>query len=65
MRITNESIETYFSVGNGGEDLMKSLNTYLKEFSLVTNKLESKFSTSGSSLKSILEKIGLMIFGLL
>lgn len=64
MRITNESIETYFSVGNGGEDLMKSLNTYLKEFSLVTNKLESKFSMSGSSLKSILEKIGLMIFNI-
>lgn len=62
MRITNESIETYFSVGNGGEDLMKSLNTYLKEFSLVTNKLESKFLMSGSSLKSILEKLGLKIF---
>lgn len=62
MKITNESIETYFSVGNGGEDLMKSLNTYLKEFSLLTNKLESKFLMSGSSLKSILEKLGLKIF---
>ena len=62
MRITNESIETYFSVGNGGEELMKSLNTYLKEFSLITNKLESKFLMSGSSLKSILEKLGLKIF---
>lgn len=62
MRITNESIETYFSVGNGGEELMESLNTYLKEFSLITNKLESKFLMSGSSLKSILEKLGLKIF---
>ncbi|MFY9072070.1 ATP-dependent nuclease [Aliarcobacter butzleri] len=62
MRITNESIETYFSKGNGGEELMKSLNTYLEEFSLITNKLESKFLMSGSSLKSILEKLGLKIF---
>ena len=33
-----------------------------QEFSLITNKLESKFLMSGSSLKSILEKLGLKIF---
>ena len=62
MRITNESIEKYFSTGNNGEDLMNSLNSYLKDFSLASNKLESKFLMSGSSLKSILEKLGLKIF---
>lgn len=62
MKITNESIEKYFSAGNNGEDLMNSLNSYLKDFSLASNQLESKFSMSGSSLKSILEKLGLKIF---
>lgn len=62
MKITNESIEKYFSTGNNGEDLMNSLNSYLKDFSLASNQLESKFSMSGSSLKSILEKLGLKIF---
>lgn len=62
MKITNELIEKYFSAGNNGEDLMNSLNSYLKDFSLASNQLESKFSMSGSSLKSILEKLGLKIF---
>ncbi len=62
METTNSEIEMYFSDASGGKDLMDVLNGYLKDFSLASNQLESKFSMSGSSLKSILEKLGLKIF---
>jgi len=62
METTNSEIETYFSDPDGGKNLMDALNSYLKDFSLASNQLESKFSMSGSSLKSILEKLGLKIF---
>jgi putative ATP-dependent endonuclease of OLD family len=62
METTNSEIEMYFSDESGGKDLMDVLNGYLKDFSLASNQLESKFSMSGSSLKSILEKLGLKIF---
>lgn len=65
MEITNSEIEMYFSDASGGKDLMDVLNGYLKDFSLASNQLESKFSMSGSSLKSILEKLGLKIFNTL
>lgn len=64
METTNNEIETYFSDPDGGKDLMDALNSYLKDFSLASNQLESKFSMSGSSLKSILEKLGLKIFNI-
>ena len=57
METTNSEIEMYFSDASGGKDLMDVLNGYLKDFSLASNQLESKFSMSGSSLKSILEKV--------
>lgn len=62
MENTNSEIETYFSDESGGKNLMDVLNNYLIDFSLASNQLESKFSMSGSSLKSILEKLGLKIF---
>lgn len=62
MEKTNNEIEEYFSDPAGGKNLMDALNSYLKDFSLASNQLESKFSMSGSSLKSILEKLGLKIF---
>jgi putative ATP-dependent endonuclease of OLD family len=62
METTNSEIETYFSDPDGGKNLKDALNSYLKDFSLASNQLESKFSMSGSSLKSILEKLGLKIF---
>ncbi len=65
METTNNEIESYFSDISGGKDLMDAINSYLKSFSLASNQLESKFSMSGSSLKSILEKLGLKIFNTL
>ncbi len=61
MEKTNEEIEKYFSEEDGKE-LLEDLNTYLKSFSLSTNELKSKFLMSGSSLKSILEKLSLKLF---
>ena len=48
METTNSEIEMYFSDASGGKDLMDVLNGYLKDFSLASNQLESKFSMSGS-----------------
>ncbi|MCG3692186.1 ATP-dependent nuclease [Aliarcobacter butzleri] len=62
METTNHEIEDYFSDISGGKNLMDAINGYLKSFSLSSNQLESKFSMSGTSLKSILEKLGLKIF---
>ena len=61
MKATNEEIEKYFSEEDG-KDLLDDLNKYLENFSLASNELKSKFLMSGSSLKSILEKLALKLF---
>lgn len=61
MKLTNKAIEKYFT-NYDGKDLLEDINIYLKDFSLETNRLNSKFQVSESSLKSILEKLTLKLF---
>ncbi|MDV7560307.1 AAA family ATPase [Acinetobacter baumannii] len=61
MTLTNKAIEKFFTAYDGKE-VLKDINMYLEEFSLENNKLESKFSVSDSTLKSILEKLSLKLF---
>lgn len=61
MALTNKAIEKYF-VSNDGKELLLDINKYLEDFSLENNKLNSRFSVSDSTLKSILEKLTLKLF---
>jgi len=57
----NEEINSYFQNGSG-QNLLHDINTYLENFSLEHNPLNSKFQVSESSLKSVLEKLSLKLF---
>jgi len=57
----NEDISDYFENGDG-QKLLQDINSYLENFSLKTNSLDSKFQVSGNSLKSVLEKLSLKLF---
>lgn len=61
MKATNISIEEFFTASNG-QQLLEDINTYLSDFSLHNNKLNSRFCVSSSSLKSVLEKLSLKLF---
>ena len=61
MSITNKAIEKFFTHYDGKE-LLSDVNSYLDEFSLEGNKLNSRFNVSDSSLKSVLEKLSLKLF---
>jgi len=62
LRLTNKAIENYFSKYDG-KDLLGDINGYLEGFSIGDNSLSSKFQVSDNSLKSILEKLSLKLFG--
>tara|TARA_R100001509_G_scaffold71122_4_gene39662 strand:- start:22 stop:1338 length:1317 start_codon:yes stop_codon:yes gene_type:complete len=61
MSLTNKAIEKFFTA-HDGKELLLDINTYLDEFSLESNKLNSRFNVSDSSLKSVLEKLSLRLF---
>ncbi|EPS3433140.1 ATP-dependent nuclease [Vibrio alginolyticus] len=61
MSLTNKAIETFFTT-HDGKKLLVDINTYLDDFSLENNKLNSRFNVSDSSLKSVLEKLSLKLF---
>ncbi|MDC2887607.1 ATP-dependent nuclease [Psychrosphaera algicola] len=61
MSLTNKAIEKFFTT-HDGKELLLDINTYLDEFSLENNKLNSRFNVSDSSLKSVLEKLSLRLF---
>ncbi|EGR4158850.1 AAA family ATPase [Vibrio cholerae] len=61
MSLTNKAIEKFFTHYDGKE-LLTDVNTYLENFSLENNKLNSRFNVSDSSLKSVLEKLSLKLF---
>lgn len=61
MSLTNKAIEKFFTV-HDGKELLVDINTYLDDFSLEDNKLNSRFNVSDSSLKSVLEKLSLRLF---
>lgn len=61
MSLTNKAIEKFFTHYDGKE-LLTDVNTYLDDFSLESNKLNSRFNVSDSSLKSVLEKLSLRLF---
>lgn len=61
MSLTNKAIEKFFT-HHDGKELLSDVNSYLDEFSLEDNKLNSKFNVSDSSLKSVLEKLSLKLF---
>lgn len=61
MSLTNRAIEKYFT-NHDGKVVLNDVNTYLDNFSLENNKLNSKFNVSNSSLKSVLEKLSLRLF---
>lgn len=61
MSLTNKAIEKFFTHYDGKE-LLTDVNTYLEDFSLENNKLNSRFNVSDSSLKSVLEKLSLKLF---
>lgn len=62
LRLTNKAIENYFSKYDG-KDILGDINGYLEDFSIEDNALSSKFQVSDNSLKSILEKLSLKLFG--
>jgi putative ATP-dependent endonuclease of OLD family len=62
LRLTNKAIENYFSKYDG-KDLLGDINGYLEDFSIKDNSLSSKFQVGDNSLKSILEKLSLKLFG--
>lgn len=62
LRLTNKAIDNYFSKYDG-KDLLGDINGYLEDFSIDDNVLSSKFQVSDNSLKSILEKLSLKLFG--
>ncbi|MBM4998705.1 AAA family ATPase [Vibrio parahaemolyticus] len=61
MSLTNKAIEKFFT-HHDGKELLTDVNTYLDDFSLENNKLNSRFNVSDSSLKSVLEKLSLKLF---
>lgn len=61
MSLTNKAIEKFFTTLDGKE-LLVDINTYLDDFSLENNKLNTRFNVSDSSLKSVLEKLSLRLF---
>ncbi|WP_028835433.1 MULTISPECIES: ATP-dependent nuclease [unclassified Pseudoalteromonas] len=61
MSLTNKAIEKFFTTLDGKE-LLVDVNTYLDDFSLENNKLNTRFNVSDSSLKSVLEKLSLRLF---
>ncbi len=61
MSLTNKAIEKFFTA-HDGKELLEDINTYLDDFSLKNNKLNSRFNVSDSSLKSVLEKLSLKLF---
>lgn len=61
MSLTNKAIEKFFTT-HDGKELLVDINTYLDDFSLENNKLNSRFNVSDSSLKSVLEKLSLRLF---
>ena len=58
----NEDLKGYFKGKNGSESVvLKHINSYLNKFSDIRDPLESEIAISQANLKSILEKIDLVL----